>query len=258
MDIINEVVTLGRNNLKTLENLFKVLDEFSFSNNELGITELSNSLKLSKSVIHRILSTLEENNYLYQNKDNDKYKIGHKFIKLGELAKENFQLKDIAEDELLNLADKSGETILVDVLNGEKSICVYKKECNKNIKYTCGIGEEVPLYAGAIGKVLLAYSSKDKQEEILGGNLIKHTRNTLVNKQKLKKELIQIKEQGFCITYGEWNPGAIGIAAPVLNHNNKIIASVGILGPEFRMKDDIKKLTKECKTTAELISKKIK
>lgn len=244
------------NKLKTAENLLQVLEMFSLEKTEWGVTELSNSLNLSKTVIYRILNTLESNNYLFQNPDNNKYRLGNKFIKLGEIARHNFDIVDLAEEHLFRLANRVEETVLLDVLDARNntSVCIEKIESSKEIKYTCNIGEQVPLYAGAFGKAILASLNPGKIEEVLNSQLEQYTPDTTTDPVSIREELKKIKKSGYAITYGEWNPGGMSVASPVLDHQEQAVAAVGISGPEFRMADKIDLYIRLCLETADNIS----
>ncbi len=248
------------NKLKTAEKLLLVLEMFSREKTEWGVTELSDSLNLSKTVIYRILNTLESHNYLFQNPDNNKYRLGNKFIQLGEIARHNFDIVDLAEKHLFRLASRVEETVLMDVLDprNNTSVCVEKIESSKEIKFTCNLGEQVPLYAGAYGKAILAWLKPEKIDEVLMANLKQYTSNTNTDPDSLREELEEIKESGYAITYGEWNPGGMSVASPVLDHQKQAVAAVGISGPEFRMADKIDHYIQLCLETAENISQNLR
>ncbi len=244
--------------LKTAEKILQVLEMYSLEKSEWGLTELSDSLNLSKSVVYRILNTLENENYLHKNSKTKKYKLGRKLIKLGEVARKQFNFIEMVEKDLQKLADKSQETVLMDIPDNNNKVYVIKKiESYKNIKYTCNIGDEVPLYVGAYGKAILANMSQIKIEEVINNGLSKFTDNTITNPKVLRNELERIKKEGYAVSIGEWNPGGLSIASPIFGVDGKVMASVGVSGPEFRMNNKTKYLKKICINTANKISRKI-
>ena len=247
-----------KNSLKTAEKICDVLDAFSLKKSEWGVTDLSNHLDLSKSVVHRIASTLENKNYLYQDPKSKKYSLGNKIIELGSIAKNSIDLVKVSLKELNFLFNITEETVLLDVPknNDNKSICLNKIESSKNIKYTCEIGKPVPIYAGALGKTILAHMSKEKINQIIDMGLKKHTNKTVTNPKVLKKQLKKIKKNGYAISCGEWNPGGMAIAAPLFSQN-KILGSIGILGPEFRMKNKTDQYIEYCVEAAFRITKNL-
>lgn len=244
-------------NSKTTEKVLTILEQFTRENHEWGVTELSKNLGWSKSVVHRILSTLLDWEYLRQNKENNKYLLGYKLIEIGTIAQESFKLIDIAEEEMTSLARETKETVLIDIPNGDYSICLHKIESTESIKYTCGIGSQVPIYAGAIGKALLAHLPEDEIDSIIESGLNQYTESTTDDRETLLEELEKIRREGVAITYGEWNRGALGIAAPIFNSRGEITASIGILGPEFRMKDRVIPYSRACIHAAKMVTSKL-
>lgn len=255
--IREEVAMPMSQNLKTIEKVLTVLLQFTRENPEWGVTELSRHLSWSKSVVHRILSTLLCWEFLRKNPENDKYKLGYQLIELGTIAQESIKLVDIAEEEMLFLAKETGETVLLEIPKGCHSICLDKIESAESIKYTCGIGSRVPIYAGALGKALLAFLPQEEIGEIIDAGLKQFTERTTTNREALLKELEEIRRNGVAITYGEWNQGALGIAAPIFNYRGELTASIGILGPEFRMGDQEKEYSQLCIVAANRISSKL-
>ena len=242
---------------KTTEKVTKIFEMFSINKPEWGVTELSSELDWSKSVTHRILSTLENSGFLQQNKDTSKYQLGYRLIELGSIARQNIELIDLAREEMKDLSKKTGETVLLDIPDGIKTICIDKVESNANIKFTCGIGKPVPIYAGALGKAILAYYPEEKINNVINTGLIKHTDNTTDDAEELKKELHVIKQRGYSMTKGEWNPGALGVASPIFDHQENVIASIGVLGPEYRMEKNIDTITVLCLLAANNLSGKL-
>ena len=60
------------------------------------------------------------------------------------------------------------------------------------------------------------------------------TKNTVTYKEQLLAQLKQVKRQGYVMTYGEVNSGAMCISVPIKNYI--LPAAISILGPESRMK----------------------
>ena len=248
---------MSNNNLKTVEKICKILNIYTLEKPQWGVSEMSSASGLSKSVVYRILTSLKSEGFLYQDARTNKYQLGNEFIKLGRIASNNMNLIDYADEEVANLHNKTNETILIDIpeKNGFNSICIHKKESNKKIIYTCGLGEKVPLYAGAIGKVILANSSAEKINSVIKNGLKKHAANTTINENKLKEELEIIRKKGYSVTNNEWNTGGMAISAPIFNELNKVIASIGILGPEFRLRNKVDQYIESCLKASKTISR---
>jgi DNA-binding IclR family transcriptional regulator len=94
------------------------------------------------------------------------------------------------------------------------------------------------LYAGAGGKVLLAYAPEEFRDRVLHQTLKKFTPKTIVERDRLEKNFETIRRQGYSITRGELFSEVGGMAAPVFDHNNRVCASMTIAGPKHRFTED--------------------
>ena len=64
--------------LRSVNNALAVLESFSVERPEIGVTELSQTLGLGKSTVHRLLTSLASRGYVRKNPDTDRYCLGFK------------------------------------------------------------------------------------------------------------------------------------------------------------------------------------
>src|SRR5438105_14423114 len=84
-----------RARLSSVANSIRLLTSFSGEENELGITTLATRLRLAKSTVHRLATTLTGAGFLEQNSDTGKYRLGVALFALGALARRRL---DVAND----------------------------------------------------------------------------------------------------------------------------------------------------------------
>src|SRR5699024_6175978 len=108
---------------------------------------------------------------------------------------------------------------------------------------------------GAPTKVLMAYLTNEEINMVIDKGLQSFTENTIVDPDKLKNELKEIREKGFSTSFGEMDLGSIAITFPIKNYKKEVTVSVSLVGPEFRMKNKLDEYTHYCKEAADLISK---
>ena len=111
-----------------------------------------------------------------------------------------------------------------------------------------------PLLSGATAKVLFSQVSDENLDLALKYLNIDGSNNplTIINKDTLNKKLMQVKQQGYIISYGETLPGILGISAPIRNYTCP--AALSILGPESRFRPKINSLIEELKISTNKIS----
>jgi len=202
----------------------------------LMVSEMAQILKVPASTLYRIVRTL--NNYgLVERIDSaGHYKLGYRNLVLARGVEEQDLLIKFALPEMKTLADIAEETVLLTTVMHNKSICIERVESNTPIKLTSEKGRIMPLYAGASGKILLAFlPAKERHRLIYLTPLKPLTPKTITEPKKLEENLENIRKNGYAYSNSEMNVGVVAVAAPIFDDRKKIIGGLTIAGPEQRM-----------------------
>ena len=205
---------------------------------ELSLTQLSNEIGYPKSGISKILLALQVEGLILQKRENKKYSIGPALFRLGSLYNEIKGITSVADPVMQNLASQTKETVSLGVREHEEAIMIHKIESPHAIRLFGKLGQRYPMNAGAIGKLLAAHLDPDRTEEMLRSAILeKQTENTITEPAELMKEYEIIRQRGYAISNEEKQPGAFGIAAPVMNAEGHVFAALCIAGPKERFSE---------------------
>jgi IclR family transcriptional regulator, KDG regulon repressor len=189
--------------------------------------------------VHRLLLTLAGSGLLIRDIKNGQYSLGPVIAQLQPRGGLNGTLKEVARPYLQRLAQASGETISLCVLEEEHGLCIDYIDSPQTMRFTVFTGETFPLNAGCIGKVMLAYQPEDFIEGLIEKRALKrYTPSTIVEPSKLRAELLKIRRLGYGFSDSEITPGSRSVGAPVYGPTGSVIASLVISAPAFRMPDD--------------------
>ena len=225
--------------IKSINRALQVLELFSLEKPEWGVTEISKALNIYKSNVHNILSTLAEKSFVGKDPKTDKYKLGIKFFELGSVVIKNMDLRRIAHPYIEKLSKEFNETVHLGVLDKGRVVSIEREESDKGLCSHIEIGKRTPLHCTAVGKAIMAYLSKDKVAAIVEGKgLKKYTENTITNKEELEKELLKIRKQGYSVDNMEHEEGVRCVAGPIRDYTGKVIASMSVSGPAFRINEN--------------------
>jgi len=225
--------------IRTLDNSLSVLEALSQYNSPMSIKEVSERLQIYPSTVHRILDTLKYRGYVEQDPDTQKYQLGLKLVELGMSKLYQMDLTKEAAPYLKELVNQWNETVYLGVLAEGKVLVVAREDSTRNIRMVSEIGRRVPAHCTALGKVLLAYLPEEERKKILEEKkLPRFTKNTIIDKEKLEKELQKVKEQGFALDRGEYEDGLHCVAAPIRNYQERVVGAISIAGPAFRINVD--------------------
>lgn len=214
---------------ETTLSLLEVLKE-----TEGRVTELAKRLDISKSAVHNHLSTLEQHGYVV--KEDDHYRLGLKFLDLGGSIRNGLRLFKVAEPEVKQLAEETGE--LANLMTEElgRGVYLYRSKGMDAVDMDTYIGMRKHLHATALGKAILSCFPEPRVREIIDRHgLPAVTENTITDPAALFEDLENIRQQGFAVDDEEATGGVRCIAAPVTT-DDRVLGSISISGPTSRLR----------------------
>ncbi len=202
---------------------------------EAGVSELARRLGLHKSTASRLLATLERRGLVEQDEGSGKYRLGLVVIRLAEHAERTLDLRTIALPELEHLARVTRETVTLGVAEADACLTVVQVAGPNMVACPDWTGRTTPLHCVAPGKVLLAAMAEREVLRIARPGLPARTDRTITGLEPLLEELARIRRRGFATAFSEWIEGTNGMAVPVADAHGRVIASIGVWGPAFRV-----------------------
>ena len=219
----------------------------------LTLTEITKALDLNKTTVFRMLSTLENMNYITK-KDNYYTPNGEKFRMVGSERSIDWT----ALQTPYQLGVSAAEGVYIGVLEGTDVIMKQMIKPPFKEPFEPEIGDRSPSHISALGKVILANLMPTDQQEVF--SLLpfnQATDNTFVDQEIFSQHLEVIKNQGFSIDDEERFVGVRCIAAPVF-HKGHVLAAVAIAGPIDRMKKtNLRRLTNKVIGVSKEITKEL-
>jgi len=213
-----------------------VLELFNVMDKEVSISELIEYTCTNKNYIFRLLLTLQSRQFVDVNPATGKYKLGLKTFELGQKALKQQELINHTRPVLEYLKKQCHETTGYSIFKSDFTYYVDGVESDLTVRVVNRMGSRFPLHCTAVGKAQIAHlDEKELQLWIDTNKLSKFSSNTIINPDQLKDELERILSQGYAIEDQEFETGVGGIAAPVLNRDNKIIGAIGISAPVYRL-----------------------
>lgn len=202
---------------------------------EWGASEIARRSGHHVGTVHRILFDLKRHGLVMQNEDTKKFKLGLVLVELGFIARENLSILETAKSVLQDLAGKAGETAHLTIREGCDGVLIDKIETASQLKVVEPIGMRTPLTRGALKKCILAFLPEEEIIYIID-EIEKRYRTAYSHlpHSAILDELREIRERGYAISIGEVTPGTVAIASPVFDLHRKVVAAVGIDGPENR------------------------
>ena len=109
-------------------------------------------------------------------------------------------------------------------------ICVEKVHSSNMLRIQSKVGRVGNLVRGSTGKALLAWQPEDFIQETLEEKL-----SDPQEREQLRNNLTQIRQQGYCISVSEQDAGVMSVAVPIRDQSGVARYSLAVVGEEKRM-----------------------
>lgn len=227
--------TMANNQIGSLKTAFQILETVK-KKESVGVTDLAKTLDIPKSTAFSHLNTLSNEGYLLV--EDGQYKLALPFLDLGNNARTNSGLFDVAKPKIDDLAEQTGEVAnLITEENGE-GVYLDIALGEDAIKFDTYPGKRVALYSTALGKAILAHMPPERRDEYLNTtDLVPIAENTITNSEELRDEMDQIREQGYALDREERAPGLRCVAVPIADGEH-YTGALSVAGPLVRMQEE--------------------
>lgn len=216
--------------IRSVERALDVLLCFAGEPDGLGVTQIAEKLGLYKSTVHRILGALEAKGFVCRGANTGRYHLGLKTLELASVYLTSGDVPAVAYPEMLALRDRTQETVSLYVRDGLRRVRVQRAEGPQTVRRVVGLGEGLPLYLGASGKVLLAWAPPAERDALLDQVLPPE-----LDRTAFRQMLDEAVRRGWATSLEEREPGVASVAAPVLDRTGRCVAALAISGPVSRL-----------------------
>ncbi len=211
----------------------RLLKLFTIEKSEMSLAEISKLSGLNKTTTHRLLRALQSESLIERNSLTSRYSLGPGLMALGVQALAGSDLRRRARPLLKSLADDTGETATLEVPI-EDSMLILDEVTGRHVVGAAGnVGTRWPMHATSTGKAVLAFD--DNGLERLSTPLEALTGKTLVSRDSLRPELIDIRRRGYAVTVDELEDGFTGVATVIRGALGDVQGALSVCGPTQRL-----------------------
>jgi IclR family transcriptional regulator, pca regulon regulatory protein len=225
---------------RSLEFGLAIIGCFTAEKSVLGIAELADLVKISRSTTHRYAMTLVELACLEQDRKR-RYRLARGITGAGVAFMDTLRLEMPAARKVLeDLREQTGYTVSMGVLDGTRVLYLHRLFAHGPGQYKAdlglGAGAFVPAYCTAIGKTLLAsLSTPDQRDAIVALKLKARGPKTIRKKRVLIEELLAVHTVGIAVCDEEQAPGVRSIAATITQPGRSRLMAVSVTVPAESM-----------------------
>ena len=199
----------------------RILSLFNEQRPTWRVSDLATAAGLPMPTVYRVVMTLSSEGYL-DHLPNGDYRPGVRTLTLGTAALRSLDLVAIATPKLQELGERTGETVNLAVLSGDRVLYLIRLRNSDLVTANIQVGSTLPAVHTSIGKLLLAHLDEaDLQSRITDASFAANSGpNAKVSLAELRDELRTIRDQGWAMQDEELAYGLRSVAAPITARQN--------------------------------------
>jgi len=213
----------------SLEKGLLILHTISEAKDGMTVSQISSALGYPESTVARMLGTLRETGYVWQDKRRGPYEIGYRVLELAGNLLESMDLRRLARSNLHDLASRTGMVTYLKVKSGGDAITIDVAVPPLASGVEHEIGRRLPMHICSPGKAILAFRGDDEvREYVRTYGLSAATAHTVVDPEAFLEDMALTRKRGYATNVEESALGTHSIAAPIMRYDGKVIAAVGL------------------------------
>ncbi len=222
--------------IQSLDSALELLKALALHRGPASLTELSRDCSMQPSKAHRYLASFQRAGLVEQISRSGKYDLGPAAMQLGLAAIDRHDFVNRATEGLPELCAATGMTALISVwANNGATVVRWERAISPTVT-SMGLGTTLPLLNSATGRAFLAWAPPAPIKAARDGELRKAKLNPALipditpSVRGLTDLVETVREKGYATISGEFIPGLVAIAAPILDWQNEAQAVVTLIG----------------------------
>lgn len=246
---------------QSVTRVMQIIEALCASPDPVSLADLSRALQTPKSSLAALLRGLGDIDFVVAS--TGAYRLGPGAFGLGSAlleARRRVQSSDLIRDGMRHLAERSGETVLFAVRDGQSEMLTYVDvvESRNAVRFAVAIGDRRPLYCTAGGRVLLAGGTDDEVKHSLERQRPeKLTTQTETGRRQLIAAIAAARDSGVAQTVDQAADGVTGTAAGIHDASGALLGALVVAAPSSRLHDRRAELARLVMEEAQSISRNL-
>src|SRR5271154_6215235 len=139
---------------------------FTAEDNTLTARQLADRTGIALPSVYRYLALLRETGLLAGN-ERGNYRLSARLMGLARAAEAAESIIDVAGPVMQDLAEQTGETVILVRLIGRSAVCVHRVQSAQRLRISFEPGQPLPLERGASARLLLSGLPPQQRREYL-------------------------------------------------------------------------------------------
>lgn len=220
----------------SLERILDILLVFGEQPAGMTVRHIATAFATSRSSTYRYLQALRSRGLVEETNVPGHFRIGPAVVTLAQARTSQRNLAAVAEPVMRELAQATGESVLITRRAGDRVTVVASIDSPQMIRVSIAAARNSHVQFGSFGKLHMAYMRPAELETILARPLRPAAgAEAPLDVDALRQELKTIRGQGYATSESEVELGMRSVSAPILSDAGALIAALTVAGPSFRL-----------------------
>jgi IclR family KDG regulon transcriptional repressor len=223
----------------------------------LGVVRVAELVGREKSQVSRALSALADSGLVERDGETLEYRLGWRLFALAARVGRQ-QLLAASPPLLAALVARLGETVHLSMLDGRDVVTLLSEASPSVVRASDWAGYRTPAHCTSAGRALLLDHDRAALvarfgEDGLPGLGPGAPRDV----DELFERIEAARSERYAAVVEEFEPGLVGVAAPVRDLRGRIVAALNVSAPAFRFADQLAEAGREVRAAADALSARL-
>lgn len=207
-----------------------ILEVIAQAQSSMSLAEISQTLSLSPSTVHRFMADLEARGFVVRT-NKRRYLMGPAVRALLSNTPSH-QVREAASPVLRRLVRQHGETAFLAEMSGSTVVCIGFFEGTRSLRHHVQVGTTLPLNAASSARAIMSLLPESDIDDLLSGaEFEQFTARTITSKDVLKSHLESTRTLGYDVCDDEMENFTWAVSAPLFDSEGSIPFAVTIVAP---------------------------
>lgn len=217
--------------MNSLDKTLSVLSLFTDQAATITPEDVEKLTGASRSSAYRYIQSLVDTGLIAQI-SSGVYGLGARILELDRLHRNSDHLLAAARDIMDVYAARRGINLILSRYYGDRVVCSHTAWVNPNLTQIYERGRPLPLFYGAMAKVILANLGAYQLRSLMLRHVDDIRKAGLGSDWKeFRGTMMRLRKQGSCVTHAEITPESVGVAAPLFDTSGHVTGSIAYAVP---------------------------
>ncbi|MBK1792041.1 IclR family transcriptional regulator [Persicirhabdus sediminis] len=217
----------------------QILEYLRHCDEPVSMSALARELDYPLNSVMRIMKALDHYGYVQRAVGSKSYEMSDKLMHLARSQASQKNLFEASMGAMRQIRDHVGETVVLSIVSEGEGLILEQVQGLHAFRFVCEPGTRQMIHSSASTKAILAFRKEHEVDELLQRiDYPKLTEQTILSAEAMKRELEQVREQGYALDRAEALEGVNCVAVPIMDSSREARAAITVTGPANRLKLD--------------------